>query len=110
MAINGWRVMWVLAVFDVPTTTLEARRAYTQYRDELLKENFAQLQYSVYLRHCPTMAAAEALIARMRYRIPEDGHVVYFLLTDKQYSMTREYIGKQQARKKPDEPKQIELF
>ena len=110
MAANGWRIMWVLAVFDVPTTTPEARRAYTQYRDELLTENFVQLQYSVYLRHCPTLAKAEALIARLQHRIPEDGHVVYFLLTDKQYSMTREYVGKQKAKKKPDEPKQIELF
>ena len=102
--------MWVLAVFDVPTGTTEARRAYTQYRGELLKENFTQLQFSVYLRHCPTIAAAESLIARLRHRIPENGHVVYFLLTDKQYGMTREYIGKQNAKKKPDLPEQIGLF
>ena len=37
-------------------------------------------------------------------------YVVYFLLTDKQYGMTREFIGKQKAKKKPDEPEQIELF
>lgn len=110
MGANGWRIMWVLAVFDVPTTTPEARCAYTQYRNELLKENFAQLQFSVYLRHCPTLAAAEALIARLRHRIPKDGHVVYFLLTDKQYGMTREFIGKHKAKKKPDKSKQIELF
>lgn len=110
MAVNGWRVMWVLAVFDFPTTSTEARKAYTIYRKELLKENFNQLQYSVYLRHCPTLANAESLITRLRIVIPEDGHVVYFLLTDKQYGMTREFFGFQKTKKKPDSPKQIELF
>ena len=110
MSINGWRVMWVLAVFDFPTTTPEARKAYTQYRKSLLKENFNQLQFSVYLRHCPTFANAEALINRLRNTIPENGHVVYFLLTDKQYGMTREHFGFQKTKKRPDSPKQIELF
>lgn len=110
MAVNGWRVMWVLAVFDFPTTTLEERRAYTQYRKELLRENFSQLQYSVYLRHFPTLASAEAQIARLRNIIPENGHVVYFLLTDKQYGMTREFFGFQKTEKKPDMPRQVELF
>ena len=48
MAINGWRVMWVLAVFDVPVQTIEERRAYTTFRKMLLKDNFIQHQYSVY--------------------------------------------------------------
>ncbi|MEM3860236.1 MAG: CRISPR-associated endonuclease Cas2 [Candidatus Micrarchaeaceae archaeon] len=110
MTVNAWRAMWVLVVFDVPTTTREARRAYQKYRDELLKENFVQLQLSVYLRHCATLAAAEALVARLRHRIPDDGHVVHFFLTDKQYSMTREFLGKKSTKKKPDLPQQIELF
>ncbi len=110
MAANGWRIMWVLAVFDVPTLTKEDRRAYTVYRKSLLKENFHQLQYSVYLRHCPTLAKAEALIARLRNVIPENGHVVYFMLTDKQYGMTREFLGRERTKKRLDLPEQIELF
>ncbi len=110
MAVNGWRIMWVLAVFDFPTTTTEARKAYTCYRKELLRENFNQLQYSVYLRHCPTLSNAESLIRRLRAVIPEDGHVVYFLLTDKQYGMAREFFGYKKTKKKPDSPGQIELF
>ena len=102
--------MWVLAAYDTPVTTPEGRRAYTRFRKELLRNNFVQHQYSVYLRHCPTMATADALIKRIRVAIPEDAHVAFFLLTDKQYGMTREYFGRADTKKKPSEPFQVELF
>ena len=46
MALNGWRIMWIFAVFDLPTQTKEQRHAYTQFRQTLLKNGFSQLQYS----------------------------------------------------------------
>ena len=110
MAINGWRVMWVLAVFDVPVQTKEERRAYTNFRKMLLKDNFIQHQYSVYLKHFPTMATAQAEIGRLKPAVPEEGHVAFFMLTDKQYGMTREFFGKNATKRAPDEPDQIELF
>lgn len=110
MAINGWRVMWVLAVFDVPVQTKEERRAYTHFRKKLLKDNFIQHQYSVYLKHFPTMATAQSEIDRLKPAVPEDGHVAFFMLTDKQYGMTREFFGKNATKRVPDEPDQIELF
>lgn len=102
--------MWVLAVYDTPMTTPDSRRAYTQFRRMLLRNNFVQHQFSVYLRHCPTMAAAEALIHRIRFAIPEEAHVAFFLITDKQYGMTREFWGPIQTEKKPETPAQVELF
>ena len=110
MGINGWRVMWVLTVFDVPVVTREEVRAYTQFRKRLLQENFIQHQYSVYLKHCPTMAAAQAEIDRLRPTVPEGGHVAFFMLTDKQYGLTREFFGKNATKTAPNAPEQIELF
>lgn len=71
MSINGWRIMWVLAVFDCPVTTSDEVRAYTQFRKQLLKDNFIQYQYSVYLKHFPTMATAQAEIDRLKPAVPE---------------------------------------
>ncbi|MFZ5842685.1 MAG: CRISPR-associated endonuclease Cas2 [Pseudomonadota bacterium] len=110
MAKNGWRVMWVIAVYDCPMTTSEERHDYTVFRKRLLGENFMQLQYSLYVRHFPTMAVAEATVQRLKNHIPNDAQVVFFLVTDKQYGMTLEFFGAKSTKKKPDQPEQIELF
>lgn len=102
--------MWILAVYDCPTTTSEARREYHRFHKRLLRENFIQHQLSVYARHFPTMAAAETVILRLKRHIPPDAHVAFFILTDRQYGMTREFFGPRPARNKPDKPAQIELF
>lgn len=52
MQITGYRCMWVLTMFDLPTDTKAARRQYTQFRKILLKDGFTMMQYSVYIRHC----------------------------------------------------------
>lgn len=107
---NGWRVMWIIAVYDCPTTSDEAKHDYTVFRKSLLRENFIQLQKSVYVRNYPTMAKAEAVIARLGKGIPTDAEVAFFLVTDKQYGLTREFFGPRSAENKPDLPEQIGLF
>lgn len=107
---NGWRIMWVVAVYDCPTTSCEARHDYGVFRNSLLRENFVQLQKSVYVRHYPTMAKAEAAILRLSKGIPTDAQVAFFLVTDKQYGLTREFLGARSTESKPDLPEQIGLF
>lgn len=102
--------MWLIAVYDCPVTTVDDRRSYNRFRRSLLKQNFVRHQFSVYARHFPTKAAADAMIERLKPLVPEGAHVAFFLLTDKQYTMTREYYGKAPIRKRPSEPLQIELF
>lgn len=110
MAVNGWRVMWVLIGFDCPVKTRAQRRRYTQFRNTLLKHNFVPLQFSVYLKHMPSFAAAEALVSRIGRATPEGAHTVFFLLTDKQYGMTREFYGTGPAKRRPERTAQLELF
>ena len=73
MALNGWRIMWIFAVFDLPTQTKEQRHAYTQFRQTLLKNGFSQLQYSVYIRNMPTFHKAEALVEQLGRETPAEG-------------------------------------
>lgn len=102
--------MWVLTAFDTPVQTAEDRRDYALFRKRLLETNFTQLQFSVYLRHCPTFAAAQNTVDRVTAIAPPRAHVVCFFLTDKQYGMTREYFGRTRTKKKPSKPLQVELF
>lgn len=102
--------MWVMALYDTPVTTKKERGAYSRFRKLLLRNNFVQHQFSAYLRHCPTFATADALINRIVPGIPENAHVSFYLLTDKQYGMTREFYGKKKTKKRPSEPLQVELF
>jgi CRISPR-associated protein Cas2 len=110
MAANGWRIVWVLTVFDCPMLTPEQRHDYTIFHKCLLREGFIRHQLSVYLRHCPTLANAEALVARLKRDIPDSACVSFFFLTDKQYGMTREFVGPKSGKSRPDAPEQFELF
>lgn len=110
MGINRWRAMWVIAVYDCPMTESEQKHDYMQFRRKILQENFFQLQYSLYTRHFPTMAAAQAAVQRLVASIPEGAKVAFFLVTDKQFAMTKEYFGPEAAARSVETPAQIELF
>ncbi len=110
MAVNSWRVVWILASFDCPVVTAEERHEYTVFRRCLLQENFMQHQFSVYIKHFPTISAAQAQVERLRPHIPPGAHVAFFFLTDKQYGMTREFVGYQRTKIRPDVPEQLLLL
>ena len=107
---NSWRTMWLIAVYDCPMTSKKARSDYAFFRKCLLRENFMQVQKSLYVKHYPTLATAEAVVFRLRPFIPDNAQVDFFFITDKQYGMTYEYYGRKPTKKKPDLPQQVELF
>lgn len=101
--------MWVLAMFDLPTDTKQARRRYTQFRRHLLEDGFTMMQYSVYIRHCASQENAQAHVRRVEREVPPDGEVRILTITDKQFERMRIFWGKQ--RKVPEcPPQQLELF
>ena len=107
---NGWRIVWLIAVYDCPMTEREERRDYTIFRKKILQENFLQLQYSLYARHFSTYAQANAVIARLQGNVPKGATVAFFFVTDKQWAMTQEFYGAQTSKKKPEQYEQISLF
>jgi CRISPR-associated protein Cas2 len=102
--------VWILCVYDCPMIDSEARHDYGVFRRSLLQENFAQLQNSLYVHHFPTLAVGEATVARLRYMIPKGAQVAFFIVTDKQYGMTKEFLGPKSSKSRPDVPQQVELF
>lgn len=101
--------MWVVAMFDLPVDTAEARRDYTQFRKRLLQDGFAMMQYSVYIRHCASMDNATVHIDRVGKFLPPDGEVRLLTMTEKQFQRMQVFWGKRRRAPEP-EPAQIELL
>lgn len=101
--------MWLLAMFDLPVDTKKARRAYTQFRKKLLDDGFAQMQYSVYVRHCASEANATVHERRVEHALPPDGEVRLLRITDKQYERMRIFWGRKRKQPEPP-PAQLEFF
>lgn len=101
--------MWLIALFDLPVDTPEARKAYTQFRKKLIQDGFSMLQYSVYARYCPSEDKAATHRRRVRSSLPPDGEIRLLSITDVQFGKMLVFHGKQRA---PTEspPKQIEMF
>ena len=89
----GWKTVWVLALFDLPTATAAERKAYASFRKNLLNDGFSMMQYSVYMRHCASFENATAHIRRMGHCVPRMGEVRFIRITDKQFSLMVNFTG-----------------
>ena len=105
----GWRSMWVIAMFDLPTDTPKARKAYSLFRKHLLEDGFTMMQYSVYIRHCASIENAKVHVMRMGKQVPRAGEVRFLTITDKQFGRIEIYAGKNRE-KPPLPPAQLEFF
>ena len=85
MRLNEYRIMWVLVMFDLPTETKKDRKAASDFRRDMLRDGFAMFQFSMYLRHCPSVENAEVHIKRVKKFLPDKGHVGIMCITDKQF-------------------------
>lgn len=101
--------MWVMAMFDLPTDTRRARRAYAQFRKTLLEDGFVMMQYSVYTRHCASLDNAELHTRRMGAKVPAEGEVRFLAVTDRQFGRMQVFVGKKRQPAQPTPP-QLELF
>lgn len=111
MKPNSWRIMWVVAVFDLPTHTKVQRKRYAGFRKLLLHHGFTMLQYSVYVRNLPTMHQAQALIKQLGPQTPPQGKSAFMMMTDKQYGLTKNFYGPALRQEKiPKKYDQLILF
>ncbi len=107
--LSEYRIMWVLVFFDLPTETKKDKRAYALFRKQLQMDGFTMFQFSIYVRHCASMANADVHIKRVKNFMPEYGHVAVMCITDKQFENIIVYHGSKAAKVK-SQPMQLELF
>jgi len=88
-----YKTMRMLCMFDLPVETDEERRAYRVFRKNLLKEGFSMIQYSIYMRVCPTREFASRLENRIKKIVPTQGNVRLLSVTEKQYDEMKLLVG-----------------
>lgn len=108
-ALNQYRTMWVMVLFDIPTETKKQRKAASRFRKELIQDGFTMFQFSIYMRHCPSRENAEVHIRRVKINLPEYGHIGILRITDKQFEAMELYYAKKES-EKPGMAQQLELF
>lgn len=101
--------MWILAMFDLPTETKEERRRYREFRKCLLKQGFAQLQYSVYARFVGDESRSLKFKRVIKEAIPEEGEVRILTVTDFQYGKMDVFSSRKKV-KAEEIPEEIMLF
>lgn len=103
-----YSVMWLIVMFDLPVLTQKQMRIAAKFRNSLLELGFTRKQFSVYMRHCENMQAAEKMAEEVGRCLADEGSVSVFFLTDRQYGMTRNYFGKKKQKNEQEELKKTE--
>ena len=107
--LSGYRLMWVVVMFDLPVIEKAERKAATAFRNTLLDLGFEMSQFSVYMRFCTSQTQIDTYGKQVEGALPEGGKVNILQFTDKQYERIISFHGKakQPANKAPD---QFSLF
>lgn len=109
MEYSGWRSVWIFVFFDLPTDSPADRKAYQKFRKKLLDDGFDMMQFSVYIRYCPSEENAAVHAGRIESAIPHKGKISLLRITDKQFSRIQIFNGK--TLEDPPEPTgQLEFF
>jgi CRISPR-associated protein Cas2 len=108
-ALSGYRIMWLVVLFDLPVGTKKERKSATGFRLKLLDLGFEMTQFSVYLRFCAGKEQAEAYERKIERAMPASGKVHIMAITDKQYENIRTYRGRNREQS-PKNPNHYALF
>ena len=107
--LSGYRILWLMVLFDLPVVEEPDRKAATAFRQFLLDEGFEMAQFSVYMRHCSSKENAEKYYRHIEMNLPPGGKVHIITLTDKQFeNIVRFQNTIEEPRKK--NPDQLCLF
>ena len=88
-----YNIMRMICMFDLPVETAKERKNYRKFRKNLILEGFNMIQYSVYVRTCPTREFCQRLEKRVQSFVPENGNVRLLVVTEKQYDDMKLLVG-----------------
>ena len=103
--LSGYRLMWMMVLFDLPVLTKQERKDATNFRKFLLDQGFEMCQLSVYLRFCAGKEQAQVYTRRVQSALPPSGNVQIIYFTDKQYENIVSFNGvaRQPANQNPQQ-------
>lgn len=107
--LSGYRLMWMLVMFDLPVITKPERKAANKFRLSLLDLGFLRSQLSVYMRFCTSYKQVQTYCQLVEQALPLGGQVNILQMTDKQYERIISFQGRKAmpTKKTPD---QFDLF
>lgn len=108
-ALSGYRIMWVMALFDLPVLTKEERARANKFREYLRDQGFVMMQLSCYIKFTPGKEKADALATKVGAEVPAGGKVDILFFTDAQYGAIKSFRAKGQS-VRPGKPDQLQLF
>lgn len=107
--LSGYRLMWIMVMFDLPVLTAEERKAASGFREDLKDLGFMMAQYSVYLKHTSGQRECDTLTLRVRENLPEGGRVYVHCLTDRQYERIVRFEHRKRLESQKN-PEQYQMF
>jgi CRISPR-associated protein Cas2 len=108
-SLSGYRIMWVMALFDLPVLTSEERRRATKFREFLLDQGFCMMQLSCYIKYTAGKEQSEAITTRIAGAVPNGGKVDVIYFTDRQYEGIKSFRTASEN-SRPAKPDQLQLF
>lgn len=110
LALKNDKFMRVLLMFDVPTKTKKEQKHATKFRNELIKLGFFMLQFSVYMKICKGVVAAQSAVNRVRKILPPFGNVRVLIITEKQFDNMQILLGSPSFNERVNDDKNLVLF
>lgn len=107
--ISGYRLMWMMVMFDLPVGTKKERKVASDFRAQLLDAGFEMSQFSVYLRFVGEREKAERHVRWLKRNLPKHGKVNILFFTDRQFAESLFYHHAK-PEKLPNVPKQLILI
>ena len=107
--LNSYKIMWLIAMFDLPTKPKKERHDYAIFRKNLERDGFVMHQFSVYCRFCASLESRDVHVKRLKAFVPQKGRLSILTITDKQYSGIINVWGEIEQ-KMQKRPVQLEFF
>ncbi len=84
---------WLLVMFDLPVDSKEHRKEASDFRRALLDDGYVMLQFSIYMRACPSFDRMLKHQKRLGSITPNGGNVRILFVTDKQWEKSLSVLG-----------------
>lgn len=88
------RMMRILLMYDLPSTTVKAQKIYNVFHSFLLKNGFYMIQESIYCCFAKSYMTAKLVIKKVQKNSPKVGDVRCLVITEKQYQEMHFFAGK----------------
>ncbi|AOG60897.1 CRISPR-associated protein Cas2 [Spiroplasma helicoides] len=90
--------MRLMIFYDLPFDNKQNVRSYNTFRNNLFKEGFHMMQYSIYSKVCYNKESVDYVMKRINKFLPKQGNVRFLTITEKQYQNIKIVVGKKSDR------------